>query len=165
MKPLRPLAAAAFVLASAAAGGTPLSGAKLEKSASDLAGAVRAAASGKGPEWIGYSVPAVGSHHVCCGWNGSGPCGTGGCALDSASGGFSISDDSDCHPDAGALGVFLKIGRDGRTERVRLFSESCAVDAAGLSIAWLDRVAPAESVAFLESLTGEVPAHYAPPAR
>ena len=50
-------------------------------SASDLAGAVRAAASGKGPAWIGYSVPAIGSHHVCCGnWNGSGPCGGGSCA-------------------------------------------------------------------------------------
>jgi HEAT repeat protein len=91
---------------------------------------------------------------VCCGnWNGSSPCGGGSCSLDSGSGGFSIFDgDDDCHVDAGALGVFVKIGRDGRTEQLRVFSESCAVDAAGISIAWLDRIAPAESVAFLESL-------------
>jgi HEAT repeats len=153
---LRSLAAAVFVLATASiAAGAPLAGAKIEKSASsDLAAAVRAAAAGKGPAWIGYSVRAIGSHHVCCGnWNGSGPCGGGSCALESSSGeGFSISDGDDCHADPGALGVFLKIGRAGRAERVRVFSESCAVDAAGVSIAWLDRVAPAESVAFLESL-------------
>jgi hypothetical protein len=154
VRPFAAAAAAAFALATACvAAGAPLAGAKIEKSASDLAAAVRAAASGKGPAWIGYSVPAIGSHHVCCGnWNGSGPCGGGSCALDSGSGGFSISDGDDCHGDAGALGVFLKIGRDGRAERVRVFSESCAVDAAGVSIAWLDRVAPAESVALLESL-------------
>ncbi|HEY6051648.1 MAG TPA: HEAT repeat domain-containing protein [Thermoanaerobaculia bacterium] len=154
MKPLRPfaLAAAAFALAAAAAGAGPLAGAKIEKSASDLAASVRAAAAGKGPAWIGYSVPAVGSHHVCCGnWNGSGPCG-GSCALDSGSGSFSISDGDDCQGNPGALGVFLKIGRDGRAERIRLFTESCSVDAAGVTIAWLDRVAPAESVAFLVSL-------------
>jgi HEAT repeat protein len=151
----RPFAAAAFLLAAASfAAGAPLAGAKFENSASDLSGAVRAAASGKGPAWIGYSVPATGSHHVCCGnWNGSGPCAAGSCALDSGSGGgFSISDGDDCRTDPGALGVFLKIGRDGLAERVRVFSESCAVDASGVSIAWLDRIAPAESVAFLESL-------------
>lgn len=143
------------LLASLHVGAAPLTGAKVEKASGDLAGAARSAASGRGPAWIGYSVPLIGSHHVCCGWGdgGSGPCG-GRCPLDSGANGhgLSISDSDDCHSDPGALGVFLKIGRDGRAERLRIFSESCPVDASGLSIAWLDRVAPAESVAYLESL-------------
>jgi hypothetical protein len=157
VRPLPRLSAAAALalLASFHLDAAPLAGAKMEQAAGDLAGAVRSAAAGKAPAWIGYSVPVVGSHHVCCGWGntGSGPCG-GHCSLDSGfyGQGFSISDSDDCHSDPGALGIFLKIGRDGRAERLRVFSESCAVDAQGISIAWLDRVAPAESVAFLESL-------------
>ncbi|HYK42921.1 MAG TPA: HEAT repeat domain-containing protein [Thermoanaerobaculia bacterium] len=147
--------ACAALLAALHLGAAPLTGAKVQKAAGDLAGAVRAAASGTGPAWIGYSVASAGSHHICCGWGdgGFGPCG-GRCPLDSGphDQGFSITDSDDCRSDPGALGVFLKIGRDGRAERIRVFSESCAVDAQGISIAWLDRVSPAESVAFLESL-------------
>lgn len=147
--------AAAFTLAPTSASGASLSNAKIERSAAgDLASAARAASSGKGPAWIGYSVPALARHRVCCGsWNGAGPCGSGGrCTLDPDSrGNLNISSDDECSADSGPLEILVKMERDGLPERMRLYSESCDVDAGGTAIAWLDRVTPAESVAFLES--------------
>jgi hypothetical protein len=151
--------AAVFALAAASGFGASLSNAKIERSpASDLASAARAASSGKGPAWIGYSVPAIARHRACCGswngsWSGAGPCGSGGkCTLDSDSGAnLNISSDDECSSDPGPLEILVKMGRDGRPERMRLYSESCDVDAGGAAIAWLDHVTPAESVSFLES--------------
>jgi hypothetical protein len=55
--------------------------------------------------------------------------------------------------DIGPLGesqmmVFTKM-RDGAAERVRVFSASCSVDAGGNTVALVDNVATAQSVAFL----------------
>ena len=44
-----------------------------------------------------------------------------------------------------------------QVERVRVFSEDCALDAGGREVTWLTGVRPAESVALLESLVAAQP--------
>ncbi|MBA2301759.1 MAG: HEAT repeat domain-containing protein [Acidobacteria bacterium] len=46
---------------------------------------------------------------------------------------------------------------DRQVERVRSFSEDCALDAGGRQLHWLNDVRPAESIALLESLIGAEP--------
>jgi hypothetical protein len=142
----------------------PAVSARYEAASGGIAGAFRAAASGSGPSWIGYSVPAAGSHHICCAdWKGlpdhgsAWPCGRR-CSLEESDG-FSMSDAADCRTaDPGTrLVVFIKVER-GTVARVRLFSEDCAVDASGVRVAWLESVPAAESVSFLESLVPKVAA-------
>jgi HEAT repeat protein len=51
--------------------------------------------------------------------------------------------------------VLLRVN-DKRIERVRVFSEECAIDAGGRTVIWLENVRPADSVGYLESLaTGQ----------
>lgn len=51
--------------------------------------------------------------------------------------------------------VLLRVN-EKRVERVRVFSEGCALDAGGRAVIWLENVRPADSVAYLEGLvTGQ----------
>jgi HEAT repeat protein len=51
-------------------------------------------------------------------------------------------------PSGEPLRIYLRL-QQGRVARLRLFSQSCSLDTQGQTIAWLDTVAPAESLALL----------------
>jgi HEAT repeat protein len=124
-----------------------------------------------GIAWIGYSVPVVdGERLMCC--DGSSysisnrsvdPGGFGACRLEPSS---SVEPDAGNRPRAaagagGAQGTVKLEGSDRmvvlyriaerRVERIRIFSEDCALDAGGRPVQWLDNVRPADSVGLLES--------------
>jgi hypothetical protein len=120
--------------------------------------------------WIGYSVPTVdGERVMCCfdsgtGVNGSmvrsdGSC-CGACRLDPSSS-TSMTTRSAQPPGvvklegSSQMTVLLRV-HDKRVERVRVFSEDCALDAGGRPVIWLENVRQADSVGYLESLvTGQ----------
>jgi HEAT repeat protein len=128
------------------------------------------------PYWIGYAAPVVDGDRVMCCWNSgsttwidgavfvrSGDACCGACALEPGrNDGISLSTGSagPLRPGAGAVPLessllivmYRVIG--GRVERVRVFSEQCALDANNRVVHWLDDVKPAESVRLLTSLAG-----------
>jgi hypothetical protein len=114
--------------------------------------AIEGLASKPGPSWVGYAVPAIdGEHTMCCWDNDSSGC-CQSCRLEpGVRSGTTIST-----PPRGV--VALESGRilhvlfrvdGGRVERIRIFSEECALDAGGLTLHWLTGVVPSESAAML----------------
>ena len=107
--------------------------------------------------WIGYSVPAVEGERTMCCFDSDAAC-CGSCRLESSNS-TSMSTRSSQVPGAGVvklegsgqMTVMLRVA-EKRVERVRVFSEDCAVDAAGRSVIWLEGVRPADSVSYLEGL-------------
>jgi hypothetical protein len=116
------------------------------------------AAAQTGIAWIGYSVPVVDGERVMCCFESNSTC-CASCRLDpsdstsmttrspAAPGGVVKLEGSD------QMSVLLRVNPKG-VERVRVFSEDCAIDAGGRSIVWLENVRPADSVAYLEGLVG-----------
>ncbi|MDP1570188.1 MAG: HEAT repeat domain-containing protein [Vicinamibacterales bacterium] len=143
---------------SAAAWAQPgqLANAQVERHAAqaDLRGQVmNVAAQITAPAWIGYAVPAANADaQVCCGTRG-GCC--MGCRLE-PDGGQGMFVDGQRHAaarldDSAALTVLLRVSK-GQIERIRLFSDDCAIDAAGAVVHWLDGASGAGSVALLDAL-------------
>src|SRR5437773_7286062 len=102
-----------------------------------------------GPAWIAWSVPQAGGRSLCCyDWPRHAK---GGCALEEDHG-FGSSDEA---PVEGApaplLYVLLKVA-GGRVERVRVFSDDCAVDAGGRTVAFVKGVSSKDSLEVLSSL-------------
>jgi HEAT repeat protein len=121
------------------------------------------------PAWIGYAVPVVDGHRVMCCFdsgstmvngtmvvsNGQGCCGA--CSLEPSTEGRSITVQG-----SRPTGPIKLEGSDQmivlfrvaarRVEKVRIFSEECALDAGGRAVRWLESVRPADSIALLESL-------------
>ena len=123
-------------------------------------GALEKLGSASGPTWVGYAVPAIaGEHQMCC-WNSdSGGC-CQGCRLEpgrtattfTTSGGRDVAS-----LEGGSLHVLYRL-EGNRIERIRIFSEECALDAGGLTVHWLNGVVPGDSVAVLASfLTANEP--------
>lgn len=128
-----------------------------------------------GIAWIGYSVPVVDRERLlCCDGSGSYSVSNGSVVMDGFAWGAcrlepSSSGESPATanvprsgaPAAGAQGtvklegsermVVLYRVADRRVERIRIFSEDCALDAGGRPVQWLDNVRSADSVALLES--------------
>lgn len=107
------------------------------------------------PGWIGYSVPVVdGDRQMCCwsNWNdgrGNGCCGS--CRLEKQDGsGMTISDDRKVNLENAWLIVMFRAEK-GIVGKVRMFSQECEIDAAGLPVTWLTEVNPAQSVVLLGS--------------
>ena len=121
--------------------------------------------------WIGYSVPVSSRDKTMCCWtsadgsnyisgtmSGDVPC-CGGCHLEPAVDGTRRTPVN--APQSGPVKlegsdrmvVLFRIV-DRRVERIRSYSEDCALDAGGRAVTWLQDVRPAESVALLESLVG-----------
>jgi hypothetical protein len=118
--------------------------------------------------WIGYSVPVVDGERTMCCFNSGGTF---------VSGTFISSDGRTCcgmcgiEPDgltstpgqaqtpagpvklegASNMAVLFRVVNK-RLDRVRVFSEDCALDAGGRDVVWLTDVRPAESIALLESV-------------
>jgi len=106
------------------------------------------------PGWIGYAVPAIdGDRTVCC---GGGAC----CAACTLEGGGNVTSTGPLPPAATGpvklegpeqLMVLFR-ALNGVVERIRVFSETCQLDAGGRDVVWLTGVRPSESVALLESI-------------
>jgi hypothetical protein len=147
---------AAFAIAALAQQPPRLASGKIELHAaagSSLAQQIRGVA---GPAWVGYTVTAVPGHRGCCMSINNGIC-SYGCALEGGS-----MNGVSCPASEGNPTVFLEGERTvnilyrvdkGEIERVRAFSPSCQLDIGGLTLRWLSGVQPAESVAFLKTLT------------
>ena len=126
--------------------------------------------------WVGYSVPVRDRSRTTCCWSsadgtthisgtmnsGDMPC-CGACGLEPAPTG-SRSTAPAAAPAQGPiklegsdqLVVLFRIV-DREVERVRTFSEDCALDAGGRTVHWLQGVRPADSVALLGSLIDAQP--------
>ena len=115
--------------------------------------------------WVGYAVPALdGDRRSCC-WNGDGDGCCQACRLEpgAASGTTSatVNRTGVVTLESQALHVLMRL-ESGRVDRIRVFSPDCALDAGGLTLHWLARVSPAESVTVLGSfLTPAAPTRLA----
>ncbi len=138
------LAAAPVLLANARLETRPLTG--------PLTAAVRDAAPGSDSAWVGWSAPYRGDGSACCIALGRGRRGQdGGCRLESSHP-FNIGDGRGAA--ATELHVLLRVA-SGRVDRVRAYSDDCALDAEGRRVVWLEGVRPAESVGLLAGLLGD----------
>ncbi len=126
--------------------------------------------------WVGYSVPVRDRNRTTCCWSsadgtshfsgtmtsGDMPC-CGACGLEPSAAGTRTSVTT-AAPAQGPiklegsdqLVVLFRIV-DKQVERVRTFSEDCALDAGGRTVHWLQNVRPADSVALLGSLIDAEP--------
>jgi hypothetical protein len=114
------------------------------------------------PTWIAYAVPILEGNRVMCCFSGDsfisgrveGVACCGGCRLEPGTGSsvFSRGDRSGTRlEDPDTFFIFYRV-ENRRIERVRMFSEACALDAGGRTVHWLTGVKPAESIALLHSL-------------
>lgn len=109
--------------------------------------AVQAAAS---PAWIGYTVPAVpGDHHMC--ESDQHPARS---YLEGRPRRHEVRNDRTTVEDNGDLAVLFR-AEGGKTQKVRLFSLDCELEAGGLPVVWLTNVAPADSVALLRTMVSD----------
>jgi hypothetical protein len=104
-------------------------------------------------EWIGYSVNQIaGERSVCCGnYHDGEVCGT--CNLEKEHDGTTTTTQkSGTVKLEGARQLVVLFRLEAKqVMRIRVASEDCTLDAAGLPFVWLTGVKPAESVALLES--------------
>jgi hypothetical protein len=93
--------------------------------------------------WIGYAVPAREDVNMMCDGHG----GSGTVYLEGRPAGAKE------RPRTGPTPPLLVLFRveAKRVERIRMFSEGCAIDAGGRPVRWLEGVSPAASVALLET--------------
>jgi hypothetical protein len=109
------------------------------------------------PAWIAYAAPvADGRSQMCC-WSGPDGACCGGCRLEPGGGSVMFNRGASQAarlepPDA--FFVFYRV-ENRRIERIRMFSEDCAIDAGGRAIHWLTGVNAAESVAVLTSMANK----------
>jgi len=127
------------------------------------------------PFWIAYAVPVVDGDRVMCCWRSdggntwveggvvfrkSGDACCGACGLESGRGdGTSVTRSGAAAPvmlETSRFSVFYRVV-SGAIERVRVFSEECAIDAGGRSVHWIDDVRPSESVALLMTVVPRPP--------
>jgi hypothetical protein len=114
-------------------------------------------AAAAGPAWIGYAMPALGRHRMCC-YRSMDDIGkaTPGCRLENEGGTFNVSDSDDegrALEDAGEFVVLFR-AQGGRIGRVRTVSGGCGIDAGGLPLHWITGVRPADSLELLGSMVG-----------
>jgi HEAT repeat protein len=120
--------------------------------------------------WIGYSVPVVESERTMCCFQSGGVWINGNVVVGDRSSswgggcGLEPSGDATTKPStpaaaptgpiklegSGRMAVLFRIA-DRTVDRIRVFSEDCALDAGGRPVVWLENVRDADSVALLES--------------
>ncbi|HYI95858.1 MAG TPA: HEAT repeat domain-containing protein [Bryobacteraceae bacterium] len=100
----------------------------------------------KGAGWIGYAVPAIpGDHNSCC-WNDNGR----GCGLEGQRRVEAVAGaQTPVRLEGPSHVVILLRFEQGTSDKLRVFSPDCPLDAGGLPFYWLSNVKPAESVATL----------------
>jgi hypothetical protein len=107
--------------------------------------------SASGPTWVGYAVPAIaGEHQMCCWSSDSSGC-CQGCRLEPGRTTTTVTTGVGrdvASLEGGSLHVLYRL-ESSRIDRIRMFSEDCALDAGGLTVQWLTGVSAADSVAVL----------------
>lgn len=100
--------------------------------------------------WVGYRVPMVASagEPCCLRWNGK-DAQRSGCDLDGRHWNFGTNLDDEGRTSSDTLAVFVHV-TGGKPDRIRALADSCPVRADS-EIAWLEGVAPEESVAWLSA--------------
>jgi hypothetical protein len=122
--------------------------------ASGLQAVFRPLAREAGPAWIGYAVPVMGRHQMCC-YRSMDAIGTStpGCRLESE-GAYTINhDDSGEWQGAADFLVLFRV-ENGRVDRIRSLSRGCGIDVGGRPFHWITGVRPAESLELLEAMVG-----------
>ncbi len=105
-----------------------------------------------GPTWVGYTIEAVPGHRGCCTTMNNGTCAMG-CSLEGGTfAGSTCSVESTAYLEGERTATILFRVDKGEVERVRVFSTSCQLDIAGLTLHWLTGVHPAKSVSLLRAL-------------
>lgn len=105
-----------------------------------------------GPAWIAYAVPAVADGHGAHRWSS--------CHADLEEG-SNLTTEADTPQEAShrRVLIFLRIEQE-QIAKIRIFDESCRVDADGMPVHWLADVRPAESVELLRSFVQHHAANY-----
>jgi hypothetical protein len=112
-----------------------------------------AAVAGSEPTWVGWSVPMHGTARACCfNFSKRGKLEGGCCALESKND-LAIGNDNRGMTDPHRVHVLMRV-ESGTVTRLRAYTEDCDVDADGRRFVWLEGVAPADSVAYLDGLLG-----------
>lgn len=127
-------------------------GASLSSSVGDLLNQATEA------RWIAWSAPAVEGHrYLCCWGRGDKLSRRGACSLESRDRHFVMSDghDFDRPPEIREIVVLVRAEGNG-VEEVRVYSETCQLDAGGRTVIWLESADADQSVAWLASLIDEV---------
>lgn len=120
------------------------------------------------PAWIGYSVPMIaGEHQMCCGY--SEQCCIS-CSLEDrpstpkrlaslGAGDQSTirTGDRAVRLEGGTNLIVLMRVEARQQQRLRVFSDDCAIDAGGRTVYWLDGVTDTDSVAFLSGVVAAPP--------
>ena len=123
--------------------------------ASGLQGVFRPLARETGPAWIGYAVPVMGRHQMCC-YRSMHEIGTAtqGCNVEDE-GAYTIhgSDDAKSWEHAPDFLVLFRV-ENGRVDRIRSLSRGCGLDVGGRPFHWITGVRPGESLELLESMVG-----------
>ena len=147
-----------LLLVAAAADDVPASIAnaqvRTQSAASGLQAVFAPLARQSGPAWIGYEMPMTGRHEMCC-YRSTDDIGrrNPGCRVENE-GAYTFNSDSGVAWSAGSDFLVLFRVEDGHIERIRTLSRGCPVDFGGKPLHWLTEVAPAQSLALLESLVG-----------
>ncbi|MGB6000821.1 MAG: hypothetical protein WBI00_10090, partial [Thermoanaerobaculia bacterium] len=104
------------------------------------------------PTWVVYSAPMVeGDRLLCCNESHTWRAGAKSCELEGRERNFVMSNRHGLVPASMAsrdLLVFLRLASD-RVSDLRVYSESCPVDAGGTRVVWLEGVSPESSAKML----------------
>lgn len=111
-----------------------------------------------GARWIAWSVPAVEGHRYLCCWGRADKLSRrGACSLESRDRHFVMSEGHGFDRPAEAREIAVLVRAEGtRVEEVRVYSETCQLDAGGRAVTWLESAEANQSVAWLASLIDEV---------
>jgi hypothetical protein len=109
------------------------------------------------PAWIGYEVPIVsGDHQMCDYWSDGAQIRMGRLERGGPAGTQTTAAGTPRPVKLEGPTMFYVLYRveQKRLDRVRIFSEDCAIDAGGRTLHWLTGVRPPESVALLNAFAG-----------
>jgi hypothetical protein len=120
-----------------------------------LGGAIRRLGSGRDSRWIAWAAPVQDPRRQLCCFEGMGSAAAGHsglCRLDrERSYSMNIGDETSNWWSSDEFFVFVRV-RSGDVERVKSFSPDCRIETGSAPVVWLEDVAVAESVAWLEAL-------------
>jgi hypothetical protein len=108
-----------------------------------------------GPLWVGYRIPAQAKERSMCCWDSVNQVRNGdkcclGCRMDSERDSNFTGTSSNCAPPEPLPYAFLFLKYENhQVSRVRVFSNDCPLDFAGLPLFWLNDVKPEQSVELL----------------
>ena len=112
----------------------------VEEIGADLGSAVNGLLNrGSDNGWIAWSVPAVEGHrYLCCWARGDRLSQSGACSLESRDRHFVMSNGHafDRPPEVRGIAVLVRAESNG-VEEVRVYSETCQLDAGGRAVTWL----------------------------